>query len=109
MPVEISVGPPQLVISDGNLVLVTAPDGEIVWPSDHGLYFYDTRLISSWSVFANGLSWQLLNSGNISHYAARIFLTNAEIPSEDGLIPRHSLGLALGRSLGEGMHEDFDL
>jgi glycogen debranching enzyme len=109
MSLEISVGPPQLAISEGNLVLVTEMDGQISSPGDKGLYFHDTRLISSWRVFANGVPWDLLNSGNISHYASRIFLTNAAIPSEEGVIPSHSLGLAIGRSLGGGMHEDFDI
>jgi glycogen debranching enzyme len=109
MPLEISVGPPQLAISEGNLVLVTEMDGQISSPGDKGLYFRDTRLISSWRVFANGVLWELLNSGSISQYASRIFLTNAAIPSEEGVIPRHSLGLAISRSLGGGMHEDIDI
>ena len=109
MALEITVGPPQLAINDGNAVLLTEQDGQIAWPSDKGLYFYDTRLISNWAIFANGVSWDLLNSGNITHYAARIFLTNGTIATEDGDIPRHTLGLALGRSIGGGLHEDLDL
>ena len=30
-----------------SIVLVTEADGQIVWPSDKGLYFLDTRVISS--------------------------------------------------------------
>src|SRR5215831_5212761 len=40
---------------------------------------------------------------------SRIFLTNPELTTEAGPIPRHSLGLSVGRSLGEGMHEDLDI
>jgi glycogen debranching enzyme len=109
MSLEISVSPPQLAISEGNLVLLTELDGRIAFPSEKGLYFYDTRLISSWSILANGQCWELLNSANIGHYACRIFLTNPELATETGLIPRHSLGLAVGRSLGDGMHEDLDV
>src|SRR5689334_20761 len=109
MALEITVGSPQLAINDGNVVLLTEQDGQITSPSDKGLYFYDTRLISNWAIFANGVSWHLLNSGNITHYAARIFLTNGTIATEDGDIPRHTLGLALGRSIGGGLHEDLDL
>ena len=54
MSLAISVGPPQLAISEGNLVLLTELDGRIAFPSEKGLYFYDTRLISSWSILANG-------------------------------------------------------
>jgi glycogen debranching enzyme len=109
MALEITVGPPQLAINDGNTVLLTEQDGQIASPSDKGLYFYDTRLICSWAIFANGAAWDLLNSGNITHYAARIFLTNGTIATQDGDIPRHTLGLALGRSIGGGLHEDLDL
>ena len=109
MTLEVKVGPPQLATNQGNLVLVTDPDGQITFPSDKGLYFRDTRLISSWSVFANGIEWDLLNSGNVTHYASRIFLTNAAFSTEDGDIPRHVLGLAIGRTLGGGIHEDLDV
>ena len=109
MTLEVRVGPPQLATNQGNLVLVTDPDGQITFPSDKGLYFRDTRLISSWSVFANGIEWDLLNSGNVTHYASRIFLTNAAFSTEDGDIPRHVLGLAIGRTLGGGIHEDLDI
>jgi N-terminal domain of (some) glycogen debranching enzymes len=94
MTLEVTVGPPELATNQGNLVLVTDPDGQITFPSDKGLYFRDTRLISSWSVFANGVEWDLLNSGNVTHYASRIFLTNAAFSMEEGDIPRHVLGLA---------------
>lgn len=54
------------------------------------------------------MPWDLLNSGNITHYASRIFLANGAIFAADGEIPRHSIGLSIGRSLGGGMHEDLD-
>ncbi len=109
MALEIKVGPPQLAINQGNVVLVTDEDGQIVFPSDKGIYVFDTRLISSWMIWANGVPWDLLNSGNLTHYASRIFLANGAIFTADGEIPRHSIALSIGRSLGGGMHEDLDL
>jgi glycogen debranching enzyme len=109
MPVKIEVGPPQIAIHQGQTVLITEEDGEVNWPSDKGLYFFDTRVISSWSVFANGEPWQLLNGGAISYYAARVFLTNRAFLTEGGAIPARTLGLTLGRSIDGGMHEDLDL
>jgi|GEM_PF-6769807 len=76
MSVEITVGPPQLVINQGDTILVTDNDGQIPWPSDKGLYFLDTRLISSWNIFANGAPFELLNSGAITHYGARVYRRN---------------------------------
>ena len=109
MTLEIKVGPPQIAIHQGHSVLLTEPDGQIVWPTDKGLYFRDTRLISSWSIYANGESWDVLNGGAITHYAARIFLTNHAIETERGSIAPRTLSLVLTRSLDRGLHEDIDI
>jgi glycogen debranching enzyme len=109
MAIEITVGPSQLAIHQGYTLLVSDMDGQIPWPSDKGLYFFDTRVISSWKIYANGEPWELLNSGNIVHYASRIFLTNRVIFTQDGNIPRGTLSLVLSRSISGGIHEDLDL
>jgi glycogen debranching enzyme len=109
MAIEITVGPSQLAIHQGYTLLVSEMDGQIPWPSDKGLYFFDTRVISSWKLYANGEPWELLNSGNIVHYASRIFLTNRVIFTQDGNIPRGTLSLVLSRSISGGIHEDLDL
>jgi glycogen debranching enzyme len=109
MAFKVQVGPPQIAIHQGQTVLVTDPDGTITWPSEKGLYFLDTRIISNWAIYANGESWQLLNGGPISYYAARIFLTNKSILAEDGQIPPRTLGLTISRSLSAGLHEDLDI
>ncbi len=109
MDLEITVGPSHLALHEGNSVLITERDGQISWPSDKGLYFFDTRLISSWSMYANGEAWDLLNAGNITHYASRTFLTNRAITTEDGEVPPRTLGLVLSRSISGGVHEDLDL
>ncbi|HUZ11823.1 MAG TPA: glycogen debranching N-terminal domain-containing protein, partial [Caulobacteraceae bacterium] len=109
MALEITVGPPRLAINQGYGVLITDPDGQIPWPTDKGFYHSDTRVISSWQLFANGEQWDLLNSGNTAHHAARIFLTNKAIHTEAGPIAAGTLGLAIGRSIGGGLHEDLDL
>jgi glycogen debranching enzyme len=106
---EIAVGPPRLAINQGHAVLITEQDGQVAWPTDKGLYSSDTRLISSWRLYANGEPWDLLSSGAIAYYAARIFLTNRELATEAGDVPARSLGLVLSRTLGDGLHEDIDL
>jgi glycogen debranching enzyme len=109
MAFKVQVGPPQITIHQGQTVLVTDPDGTITWPSEKGLYFLDTRVISNWAIYANGEPWQLLNGGPISYYAARIFLTNKPILTEDGPIPARTLGLTISRSISGGLHEDLDI
>jgi glycogen debranching enzyme len=109
MPFKVQVGPPQISIHQGQTVLITDPDGQITWPSERGLYFLDTRLISSWAVQANGKPWELLNGGPITYYAQRIFLTNRLLLTEDGPIAPRTIGFTLGRSISGGMHEDLDI
>ncbi|HEY2535253.1 MAG TPA: glycogen debranching N-terminal domain-containing protein [Xanthobacteraceae bacterium] len=109
MTFKVQVGPPQIAIHQGQTVLVTDPDGTITWPSEKGLYFLDTRMISNWAIYANGEPWQLLNGGPIEYYAARIFLTNKSILTEDGPVAPRTLGLTISRSLIGGLHEDLDI
>ena len=109
MPFKVQVGPSQISIHQGQTVLVSEPDGQIRSPSEKGLYFLDTRVVSSWTIYANGEPWELLNGGAVTHYAARIYLTNRKIPTMDGVIPQRTLGLVLSRSIDGGMHEDIDV
>jgi glycogen debranching enzyme len=109
MPFKVQVGPPQIAIHQAMTVLVTEPNGQIDWPSDKGLYFFDTRLISAWSVYANGTPWDLLNGGSVNFDAARVFLTNQAFLTEDGPIPKQTLAFEVARVLDQGLHEDLDI
>ena len=109
MPFKVQIGPPQISIHQGQTVLISEPDGQINWPSERGLYFLDTRVVSSWAVYANGETWELLNGGAITYYAARIFLTNHSFATENGTIPPRTLGFTISRWIGGGMHEDLDI
>lgn len=109
MSFKVQVGPPQIVICEGQTVLVSDLSGQIDYPSDKGLYFLDTRLISAWAISANGVSWDLLNGGPIGYDAARIFLANRAFDTEDGAIPACTMGLVIGRFIRGGMHEDLDV
>jgi N-terminal domain of (some) glycogen debranching enzymes len=80
LPFMVQIGPPQISIHQGQTVLISEPDGQINWPSERGLYFLDTRVVSSWAVYGNGEPWELLNGGAITYYAARIFLMSAGRP-----------------------------
>ncbi len=109
MALEIAVGPQKLVLNQGFGFVLTDQDGQIDWPTDKGFYYSDTRLISSWRIYADGEPWDLLNSGNIAFFAARIFLGNRRLVTESGELAAGTLGLTVSRSLQGGMHEDLDL
>ena len=109
MPFKVQVGPPQIAIHQGQTVLISDEDGQIGWPSERGLYFLDTRLISAWSIYANGAPWVLLNGGAIAYYAARIFLTNGDFLTQDGPIAARTISLVISREIDGGMHEDLDI
>jgi glycogen debranching enzyme len=109
MPFKVEVGPPQISIHQGHTVLVSEPDGQITWPSERGLYFFDTRVISAWALYANGETWELLNGGAVTHDAARIHLTNRALLTEDGPVAERTLGLLLARAVAGGLHEDIDI
>jgi glycogen debranching enzyme len=94
-------------INQGQTILITEEDGQINSPSEKGLYFFDTRVISSWAIYANGEPWELLNGGAISYYASRISLTNRSFLTEDGAIAGRTLGCTISRSISGGMHEDL--
>src|ERR1700747_2573135 len=109
MTVKVQVGPPQIAIHHGQTVLITEEDGQINWTSEKGLYFFDTRIVSSWAIYANGEPWELLNGGAISYYASRIFLTNRIFLHESGAMAPRTLGCTISRSISGGMHEDLDI
>jgi glycogen debranching enzyme len=109
MAFKVQVGPPLISIHQGQTVLISEQDGQINWPSDKGLYFFDTRVVSSWAIYANGEPWELLNGGALSYFASSIYLTNRTVLTEDGTIPPRTLGCTISRSISGGMHEDLDI
>ncbi|HEX5957147.1 MAG TPA: glycogen debranching N-terminal domain-containing protein, partial [Hyphomicrobiaceae bacterium] len=109
MAFKVEVGPPQIAIHHGQTVLVTDLDAQINWPSDRGLFFFDTRVLSTWRIYANGVPWQILNGGAMSYFTSRVFLTNRKVLTEDGPIEPRTLGLVVNRAISGGMHEDLDI
>src|SRR5262249_22262926 len=108
MAFKVQVGPPQISIHQGQTILISELDGQINCPRDKGLFFRE-RVISNWSIYANGEPWTLLNGGAIAYYAARIFLTNRVFATESGVVPERILGLTISRWIAGGLHEDIEI
>jgi glycogen debranching enzyme len=109
MPTEISVGPPVLTINNGATFMVTDLSGEITADSEQGVFAGDTRFLSYYSIFSNGLSWIRRTSSTTTYYSARIYLTNAQFSTIDGEVADGTLALVITRSVGDGVHEDLDI
>lgn len=107
MPTEIQVAPPGITISQGRTFMVTNQNGEINPHSDTGVYAIDTRFISFYRLYINRQSWKLINSSQLSFYAARWYLTNPTISTEGGDFAENTIGLTIDRTVEEGIHEDF--
>lgn len=109
MSVKVTVGPPVITINHGSTFLLSEFDGSITDASDQGLYLRDTRYLSRYQLYIDGEPWTLLNSGAIAYYASRTYLVNPMVITEDGTIEAATLGLVLGRTIGEALHEDIDI
>ncbi len=109
MPFRVNVGPPVLTINQGSTFMVTQQDGQITTDGELGVFADDTRFVSYYAIFANGKPWTRLNSSTTAYYAARIYLTNSCIDTEDGTIAEGTLGFVLSRVAGDGIHEDLDI
>ncbi|MBV9654136.1 MAG: hypothetical protein JOZ42_06190 [Acetobacteraceae bacterium] len=109
MSLRVQVGPSQTAIHQGQTVLVTETDGQIAWPSDKGLYFLDTRLVSAWAIYANGQGWDLLDGGATTFFSSRVYLVNQAFETEGGPVPPRTLELMINRTVSGGLHEDIDV
>lgn len=109
MTMKVTVGPPVTTINYGHTFLVSEFDGSITDASDQGLYARDTRYLSRYQLFIDGEPWTLLNSGAVAYYASRTYLVNPKVMTEHGAIAAGTLGLVLGRTIGEALHEDIDI
>lgn len=89
--------------------MVTNESGEI-WPdAELGFFAQDTRLISSYQFFVNHKPWQLATSASVNYYSARYHFISPAVRSHAGSVKAEELGLTLERTIGDGVHEDFDI
>lgn len=109
MAIEVTVGPPLVTINQGNTFVLCEPSGCITSDTDQGIYSRDTRYVSNYDIFADGERWVLQNSGAVTYYAFRAYLTNPAIVTEYGEIEPANLSLVFNRTVSECIHEDFDL
>ncbi len=106
---QIQVGPPVLVINHGSTFMVSEPDSRIDRDEMLGIFADDTRYLSYYAAYANGEPWILLSSSTTAYYAAQFYLINPEFETEDGPVPRGTIGFVISRTVHDGIHEDLDV
>src|SRR5262245_7414317 len=109
MPVVIAVGPRVISINRGATFMLTDLGGEIAADTELGVYADDTRFLNHYAIFANGVPWQRLTSAATAYHTARVHLSNALVPTEDGDIAAGTVSLVICRTVTDGIHEDLDV
>lgn len=109
MPIEIKVGPPVITISQGRTFIVSDLLGGINPATAQGVYMNDTRFVCYYGLSLNGNPLNVVNSSQITFYAARFHLTNPQINLESGILPAQTLHIMLNRAVNGGIHEDLEV
>ena len=86
-----------LTVLDGNSFLVADDHGDVGAGSE-GLYYNDTRYLSTWQLLLNGEPPQLLSSDTVDYYSAAVFLQNPPLPG----MPAGAVSLIRDVFVGEG-------
>jgi glycogen debranching enzyme len=85
-------------------------NGEMSSTREQGYFSADTRLVSGYRLKLGRVPPVLCTSSVVEHHSARFEFTNAPSLGSNGLdIPEASLHLRLDRTIGHGLHEDYDL
>jgi glycogen debranching enzyme len=107
---EIRVGPATVTIHTDDEFLVCERNAEMSSTEEHGYFAADTRLVSGYRLKLGRKRPVLLNASAVEHHSARFEFTNPAILQCTGEpLAEHGLHLRLDRTIGHGIHEDYDL
>ncbi len=109
LPFIVSEVPRQsLVLKEGEYFLYSFENGEIVHGNRAGLglYYRDTRFLSTLETRIEGMPLLLLSSSAERGYIANIHLSNPDLMTEDGInIPQDTVSVKRSRLVSEGLIE----
>jgi len=113
--VKLSVRDNASFVSHGDTVLATASDGFIGGGAEEGLFVQQTRMVALYRCRLGGRKPLAIALSNVTQDRWLGYYILAA-PGADGgdksspqTASQHTLELRLGRTVGEGMHEDYDL
>ena len=113
--VKLSVRDDASFVSRGETVLATASDGFIEGGAEEGLFVQQTRMLSLYRCRLGGRKPLAISLSNVTQdrWLGYYILAAPGVDGGDKSSPQsasqHTLELRLGRCVGEGMHEDYDL
>lgn len=106
---RIQVGPAAVTIHADDEVVVCEPDTKMSSPKEQGFFAADTRYVSGYRLKLGREAPVLLDSSAVEPCSARFEFTNPDLVTPTGLLPRDTLHLRLDRTVGHGVHEDYEL
>jgi len=103
-----------LYVSQGRTVLATSPDGFVFEHPEHGLWVYQTRMLSRYRWLINGQPPLRAGNSNMQqHTWMGYYIASPSNIKDTGLDEKdpaqQTLELQLCRYVGAGMHEDVEL
>jgi glycogen debranching enzyme len=91
--------------------MATSPDGFVFKHKEHGLWIYQTRMLSRYRWLLNGQPPLMVSNSNIEQHSWLGYYIVA--PGKDGRseseAAQNSIELRLSRQVGPGLHEDVDV
>jgi glycogen debranching enzyme len=88
---------------------VCAPDLQMSRHQGEGYVVADTRLASGYRIRIGGVEPNLLGTERTAPHAARFEFTNPALDATSGSVEANTVHLRVDRSLGHGVHDDYDL
>ncbi|MGB9112658.1 MAG: glycogen debranching N-terminal domain-containing protein [Acidimicrobiales bacterium] len=106
----VAVGPPTVTIHYNDEFCVSELNANMSSTKEEGYFAADTRLVSGYRLKLGREYPELLNGAAVEQHSARFEFTNPRFLGNDGTpIREHTIHLRLDRTIGPGMHEDYDL
>ena len=104
-----------VLVSQGDTVLATGPDGMVGDDAKHGLYVHETRLLSLYRWLVGGRRPHPAGLSRVAqHRWLGYYIVGAPgegVSKDDGVhaAAQQTIEMRVARRVGEGMHEDIDL
>jgi len=106
---EPGVTPDGLTLHVDDEVLVCDRDATVPPGTERGYIVRDTRLVSGYRLYLGGLAPVLLEGAAAEPFSARFEFTNPTLVTAWGQIDASTLHLRVDRTVGGGVHEDYDV